>query len=347
LYLDPLLLPDSPAVLFVDKPGAYIGKHSERLQVRLKEGPPIEAPLMDLRHVIVATSAASISTEAIRACSDRGIPISFLSRSGTPYARVDPPGLLGTVHTRREQLLAYLDARGVEFVRGSVVSKLENQRRLLRYSAKYRKAVDHSVYVEAIDASIEIGVLQDAVAEVSAPFIEECRSSIMNLEAQAGRRYWGGFASLVGPEVNFTGRVHRGADDAVNASLNYGYGILYAQVEGAIALAGLDPYAGFMHADRPGKPSLVLDLIEEFRQPVVDRTVLALFNRREPVHLEDGRLDAATRRLIADRVLERLECREPHLKRRFSLRAIIAIQAQRAAAHFRGEAGYSGYVMRW
>lgn len=87
---------------------------------------------------------------------------------------------------------------------------------------------------------------------------------------------------LLADHVSFEGREHRGATDQVNAALNYGYGILYAQVWGAIMNAGLEPFAGFLHVDRPGKPSLVLDLIEEFRQPLVDRPVIAAFNKASP-----------------------------------------------------------------
>jgi len=94
-------------------------------------------------------------------------------------------------------------------------------------------------------------------------------------------------------ELGWPGREGRGAHDPLNAAFNYGYGVLYGQVERALVLAGLDPYAGFIHVDRPGKPSLTLDLIEEFRAPVVDRTILGMVNRGVAVELDgDGLLGA-------------------------------------------------------
>jgi len=129
--------------------------------------------------------------------------------------------------------------------------------------------------------------------------------------------------------------------------LNYGYGVLYGQVEAVLLLAGLDPYAGFLHTDRSGKLSMAFDLIEEFRQPVVDRTVFALFNRGEGIHLEDHRLDDASRRLLAERVLARLDTAEPYRGKRQKLRAVMALQAQRLVGLVRGEGEYTGYVMRW
>ena len=131
----------------------------------------------------------------------------------------------------------------------------------------------------------------------------------------------------------------RGARDGLNSALNYGYGILYGQMERALVLAGLDPYAGFIHADRPGKPSLTLDLIEEFRQPVVDRTVLGLANKGfEFKQDEDGLLAEDTRRALAEKVLERLEeSTERYEGKKQALRVIIQSQARHLATFVRGD----------
>src|SRR5205823_7661479 len=115
-------------------------------------------------------------------------------------------------------------------------------------------------------------------------------------------RYWEAVTEIISQKVEFLGREHVGATDAVNSLLNYGYGILYAQVWGAVINAGLEPFAGFLHVDRPGKPSLVLDLVEEFRQPVVDRTVIAFINLGQSMRMENGLLDQETRRAIAEKI---------------------------------------------
>jgi CRISPR-associated protein Cas1 len=150
-------------------------------------------------------------------------------------------------------------------------------------------------------------------------------------------------------EMDWPGRRTQGANDPLNSALNYGYGILYGAVERACVLAGLDPYAGFLHVDRPGKPSLVLDLIEEFRQPVVDRTVLGMVNKGMPVTLdEQGRLIPESRRLLAEKVLARLDGPERYEGKRQSLRAIIQMQARHVATFVRGERdSYEPFVMSW
>ncbi len=107
---------------------------------------------------------------------------------------------------------------------------------------------------------------------------DEVRGELMGLEGTGGRLYWKQIGNMLPDELGFEGRSHysrKRRPDAVNAALNYGYGILTSHVWGAAMNAGLEPFAGFLHVDRSGKPSLVLDLMEEFRQPVVDRAILA------------------------------------------------------------------------
>jgi CRISPR-associated protein Cas1 len=120
--------------------------------------------------------------------------------------------------------------------------------------------------------------------------------------------------------------------------LNYGYGVLYAQVERALVLAGLDPYAGFTHADRPGKPSLTLDVIEPFRQAIVDRTVLGMLNKGTAFDQDEyGKLTDATRRALAEKILARLESAELYEGKRLPLRAVMQSQARQLAAYLRRE----------
>jgi len=129
--------------------------------------------------------------------------------------------------------------------------------------------------------------------------------------------------------------------------LNYGYGILYSQIWSAVLLAGLEPFAGFMHVDRPGKPSLVLDLIEEFRQPVVDRVVIAMFSKGYRVELEAGMLTAGTRKELAARILARLEVPENYGGKKHKLSTIIQRQARSIATFVRGEGKYRPFTGGW
>ncbi len=107
----------------------------------------------------------------------------------------------------------------------------------------------------------------------------------MGIEGKASIEYWNGVRNILPPEFDFDNR-QRNADDLVNSMLNYGYAILESEVTKNILLSGLDPYCGFLHFDMPNRTSLTYDLMEEFRQQLVDKVVFTLINHKQ-VSLED------------------------------------------------------------
>ncbi|MCL4517148.1 MAG: CRISPR-associated endonuclease Cas1 [Firmicutes bacterium] len=327
--------------------GSFLGKSSERLVV--KEGKKVvaEVPFPDIEQVNILTNGASLSTDVIRECTERGIQINFLSSSGRPYAKLTSPNLTATVITRREQIFAYRDERGVTLAKAFIEGKIKNQVNVLKYFAKYRKTADPALFGQILDM---IKAVEEHLAELSkitGPAIDEVRGQLLSVEGRAANLYWQAIKALTAGKVEFGGREHRGAADPVNSALNYGYGILYSRVWGALLLAGLEPFAGFLHVDRPGKPSLVLDLVEEFRQQVVDRSILAMVGKGAEIEVDDGKLTDASRRELARRILERLEAPERLEGKKVPLTAIIQRQCRRVANFVRGEGRYKPFVGGW
>src|SRR5258706_3856796 len=142
--------------LIVEGKGTFLGKHLGRLRVSREQKTVTEAPLIHLNQVIIIDSGVSISSDAIHACCEEGIPIHFLNRRGTAIAGLYSAGLTGTVLTRRAQLLAYENTRGVQLARAFVTGKLENQANLLRYIAKYRKETDAALHEEMMLVALEM-----------------------------------------------------------------------------------------------------------------------------------------------------------------------------------------------
>ena len=176
---------------------------------------------------------------------------------------------------------------------------------------------------------------------------DSVRPVLLGLEGTGGRLYWQRIQTMLPDEVSFDGRRPPGPADPVNAALNYGYAILYSHVWGATMNAGLEPFAGFMHVDRSGKPSMVLDLVEEFRQPVVDRAILTWLNKGGHLRLVNDMLDAASKEEVAARVLLRLNTRERHRGKDHEVRSIIQMQARLAAAAMRGHREYRPFAFQW
>lgn len=336
--------------LIVEGTGLFIGKHQGRIRVYRAQKTVQEMPLIHLKQIMIVGSGIGFSSDVVRVCSEEGIPIHFLHKQGKPIAGLYTSGLIGTVLTRRAQLLAYTTPQGFVISKAFVGGKLQNQINVLRYFAKSRKEQEPELYQSM---QLTVDTLRDAIQELgclSEGCIEERREQILSIEGRAAQHYWHAISALLPETLKWPGRETRGATDLFNSILNYGYGVLYAQVEQAILLAGLDPYAGFLHADRPGKPSLVLDLIEEFRQCVVDRSVVGLINKHVPLAQdEEHLLTENTRRKIAEKVLERLDgSAELYEGKRQALRFALQSQARHLACFLRGDrAQYTPFVSGW
>src|SRR6266516_2173394 len=335
--------------LVVEGKGSFVGKHQGRLRVTREQKTVTEIPLIHLKQVIIVAGGVGISSDVIRTCSEEGIPIHFLSGRGNAVASLYSAGLTGTVITRRAQLAAYEGKTGVIVAKAFVAGKLENQANLLRYMAKYRKETNPELHEELMRVALEMRDFFYELELLSAEKIDALREQILSVEGRAAQRYWKMIGQIIPPELGWTGRETQGATDLFNSALNYGYGILYGQIEHALTLAGLDPFGGFLHTDRPGKPSLVLDCIEEFRQAVVDRTIIGLLNTRVTLEPDEERLlTETTCKKIAEKVIERLESSETYEKKRQALRFILQSQARHLALFLRNDrASYEPFIAGW
>jgi len=327
--------------------GIFLSKKEERLVIRKGKELIYEIPFFRLNEITLASRGITLSSDLIMELCERGVQINFLHGSGRPYAKILSPSLSATILARREQLRALEDERGIKFSRTIVRGKLANQRKLLLYFGKYMKVAAPERFQLIVQAASSLKNLENQVKGIVGKSIEDLRKILMGIEGSASRIYWEGVQQILLEKTSFFGRVQSGATDEVNALLNYGYGILYSLVWGAVVAAGLEPFAGFLHVDRPGKPSLVLDLVEEFRQPVVDRTVIAHVNRGETVKMEEGLLASETRKIFSQKIMERLESQETYQGKKYQIRSIIQIQARNLASFLRGEREYDPFSFKW
>ncbi len=223
---------------------------------------------------ILITTAAYITTDAIKMAVENNIDIVFLDAHGDPYGRVWHPKLGSTTLIRRRQLEIYDTADGLNLAKEWGLKKLDDQIALLNRLKKARpeKGDDLISYIQEIERSREdMKRLRGT--------IDFRRQEILGLEGMASRAYFGAISSVMPERHRFTGRSRSPAKDEFNAMLNYGYGVLYSLVEKGCIIAGLDPYVGFLHTDSYNKKSLVFDVIEIFRT-YIDEAVVHLFTRR-------------------------------------------------------------------
>ena len=175
----------------------------------------------------------------------------------------------------------------------------------------------------------------------------------MGIEGQASVEYWAGFADVLDEKWNFNGRSGRGAQDPVNSLLNYGYAVVESEIWKSIYLAGLDPYCGFLHSERYGRASLVFDLIEEFRQQIVDKTILSIVNMNQ-VDTDDFEdkgnimlMNDKARRLVIAKILDKLNSKVEFNGNQLSYSDIIMYQGRLMAKFLTHEDQYVGFYRRW
>lgn len=259
--------------LLITTRGSLLHKKGETFQIKTPEK-KTEVPISKVESIWIAT-AAMLSTDVIKSALEHNIDIVFLDEFGDPMGRVWHPKLGSTTLIRRRQLEVTGDERGLHLVKTWEVQKTEHQIALLKKLKKTRPAQDTTLE-RAIN---EIGTLRDEALHLTGT-IDHCRQAILGIEGMASRTYFSAIAAILPDEWTFTERSRRPAKDPFNATLNYGYGVLYSTVERACILSGLDPYVGILHTDSYNKKSFVFDFIENFRAHI-DEPVVFLFTKRK------------------------------------------------------------------
>ncbi|GAB3474530.1 type I-C CRISPR-associated endonuclease Cas1c [Nocardiopsis coralliicola] len=259
--------------LYVQTPGASLHLDSDTVRVALPEGGPRRSlPLLRLESIVVMGNV-QVSSQLLSRCADDGRPVVWMSGGGRFRFRTDGP-TRGNVLLRHAQHRAHDDASiRMEIAKACVAGKIQNSRQVLLKGA--RDTTQHKISLR--EAAEDLA--QSLKSAESAGDLDE----LMGVEGNAARVYFEMFALLVRPETGFAfpGRVKRPPTDPVNALLSFLYGLVRSMVHGACEQVGLDPYVGFLHGIRPGKPALALDLMEEFRSVLADRVALTLINRRQ------------------------------------------------------------------
>jgi CRISPR-associated protein Cas1 len=253
--------------------------------------------------------------------------------------------------------MAYNDERSLVLAKKFIAGKLANQANFLKLMAKNRRQTEPSLAGRLYESGKMIDDVNERINREQGRNIDEKRQQLMNLEAEGARYYWDSIRQILPSELGFTGRETRGARDPFNAMLNFGYQtILFPEVWKAVSYAGLDFYAGYLHADRPGKPSLVLDLMEEFRQQLVDRTLVGLITKNvikpneilAAAPVEEGRvLSKEVIKVLLTSFQERLDSEVMFNSQKGSLKSFIHLQSRCVVRFLLKRADYVPFCLGW
>ncbi len=312
--------------LIVDGYGVFVGIKNGMILIRGDE--EREIPVGNVEQVVITTKGVSISSAFLRIAFKNNLDVIVLDSNGSPLGRFMPFMKKANVKVRKEQYKAQEDERGAFLARSFARGKIMNQYYLLKSIAKNRKRKD------VLELCYGIKERAERVSEFNTP------ERIIQEEAKAAEMYWEGIAEF----YEFEGRKKRydNPTDPLNVMLNYGYSVLMSYVWLALELTCLDVYAGFLHAENPKRPALVVDLMEEFRQPVVDRAVFRVRN----AEVKDGKLSAKTRRELMLEIQRRLNTKVTFENRKLPIEYHMYLQARRIERFLLGKGRYSPFILR-
>jgi CRISPR-associated protein Cas1 len=318
--------------------------------VRVEQETKLRVPIHTLSS-IVCFGRVSCSPFLMGLCGETGVALAFLTENGRFMARVHG-SVSGNVLLRREQYRwADTGARAAAVARAVVMGKIANCRTVVLRALREKPEAEGAKEMET--AVRRLGRLLETVAGTAS--LDEIRGH----EGDAARVYFGVFDQLIGASKEdffFHGRNRRPPLDNMNALLSFVYTLLTHDVTAALEAVGLDPAVGFLHRDRPGRPSLGLDLVEELRPVIADRLALSLVNRRQVQaggfrRTESGGIvmDNMTRKevLVAYQKRKQEEIQHPFLGEKVAFGLVPHLQATLLARFIRGDLdGYPSFLWR-
>jgi CRISPR-associated protein Cas1 len=262
------------STLYLTQQDTMLRKVDERLKVTRKKETLLDLPLIKVSEVVIF-GRVSVTGATVSALLERGIEICYLTTHGKYIGRLQPSFSKNSLLRVAQYKVAFDEAKKRDLARGFVLGKLANLRVSLQRASRREESVDLSKAIESI-RNAEQGAEQ-----------AETLDQIRGHEGEGSAAYFSVFGALIKQEgFTFDKRIRRPPTDPINSLLSFGYTLLTNDLFSAVNTVGFDPYVGYLHADRYGRPSLPLDLMEEFRPLIVDIMVLTCINRGQ-ITLED------------------------------------------------------------
>lgn len=263
------------SLLFINENNATIAIEENRCCVKYSDGMKKIVPIETLESITIMGNA-QMTTKCVQECLKRGIAVSYFSKGGSYFGRLQSTGHTNAERQRKQSAL-YESEFATEIAKNIITAKLKNQSVVLR---RYEK----SGKIPVSDALKMIHICREKIAC--------CKtiSEIMGYEGQGAKAYFEGLSMLINPDFRFQGRNKRPPRDEFNSMISLGYSVLMNELYAKIETKGLNPYFGFMHRDKEKHPTLASDMMEEWRAVIVDSTVMSMINGHE-IHKEDFMTD--------------------------------------------------------
>lgn len=315
--------------LVVSDYGSFLGLANHRLMVR--QNKKIQCyPLNRLCTVSIAKSGVSVSSDLIKAFSSRGIKLFFLDFRGVAHSALLGEAQHGVVAVRTAQMI-FCQGNTLSLAKKIVIAKIKNQRTVLNYLDKYHKK----------DVLRSAG--QELLLNIEKAQYAKNTDTLLGFEGASANAYFQSLRHAKLFSSSFIKREGRGSKEINNSMLNLGYAVLSSYILSAIVNAGLEPYLGIMHSQRPGRMALVLDIMEEYRAWVVDRIVIKLRAQSEGTLT----LNTDLKKTLIQEIQKTCAKKYKYRKKKHKLEHIIQRQIYSLCGYFYGKQKYKPYLFKW
>ena len=254
------------SLLYINEDGAIIAVNVNRMTVKYSDDLLRSIPIETVENITIL-GQSQLTTQCIKICLEKGIPVAFFSKGGRYFGRLYSTGHVN-VALQRKQSSLYENEFALHISKRLISAKLRNQIVILK---RYEKST-------GVDISSQLQMMRICRQKVL-----DCKGlpELMGYEGQGAKAYFNGLAEAIEPEFKFEGRTKRPPMDEFNSMLSFGYSILMNELYAAIEIKGLNPYFGFLHRDKEKHPTLASDLMEEWRAVIIDSVTMSLVNGHE------------------------------------------------------------------
>ncbi|MGF1485278.1 MAG: type I-C CRISPR-associated endonuclease Cas1c [Opitutales bacterium] len=337
--------------LFITVEGTYLKKEGACVEVHHEGKRRLRVPLNNLEGIACFAWDCTASAALLGACAEADVTLSFHNPHGK-FLAATRGFTAGNILLRRAQYDAAKDlAHSLAIARNCVSAKIANARQVLLRAARDRPSPDDAIEHRLLNAATELQ------RRIRSALVASDLDALRGVEGEAASLYFSVFQLLLTPtEFEFTGRQRRPPTDPVNALLSFTYTLLMHDCRSAAEACGLDPQCGFLHRDRPGRPSLALDLMEELRPVLAERCALTLINRRQITEKDFQKRDNGAVYLLPDsrkivlatwQKRKMTEITHPLTQETISLGLLAHLQARLLARHLRGDLdAYPAFLWR-
>lgn len=316
--------------IIVNKFGLFLGLKSARLTIKERGNVINEVALNRVKTIQIFSKGISLSSDLIDSCSQRGIKIFF--NTFNSFSALHTLYEHKSVMVRKNQFEVCENINGLELARQLILGKLKNQRATLLYSSRNIDDEKKDIVIQRFDKSIS--QLKNK-KELSKEFI-------LGIEGVSASFYFDYLKEMSLFSSSFEYRTKRHSEEITNIALNYGYAILFNFIYKACINAGLEPYYGVLHSVRSAKPSLILDIMEEYRSFVVDRNIIKLRSK-----LSNTKDFEKIKKELASAILKTLSKKYKYNHRKLTLESIIQRQVYKISGYFCAQNRYKSYIFRW